>query len=236
MVFRRFKSLTAAFRAKAFGKKYHGRGSTWMYSSTDRGTLKRIMVFGDSNSFRPGGNKTCWPALLKDKDPSRFTVFNESCDGRTTRYDIGEFNGLSVLASKLTVHAPLDYVIVMLGTNDVKSKYGPPNATEIAHGVRLILDVINIQGGGAKVILVLPPPLGNVTSGELAGAQRRIPPVVAEYRLLATNCDVPMVDVNSIINSSTDLEPDKVHINPTGRQKVADATWASLQGLTAPVR
>ena len=235
MVFRRFKRLTAAFRAKASSKKYHGRGSTLTHSSTDRGTLKRIMVFGDSNSFRSGG-KTCWPALLKDKDPSRFTVFNESCDGRTTKHDIGEFNGLSVIASKLTVHAPLDYVIVMLGTNDVKSKYGPPNAAEIAYGVRLILDVINTQGGGAKVIFVLPPPLGNVTSGELAGAQRRIPPVVAEYRLLATDCDVPLVDVNAIVDSNTDLESDKVHLNPAGRQKVPDTIWASLQGLAEPFR
>ena len=236
MVFRRFKRLTAAFRTKASSKKYHGRGSTWTHSSTDRGTLKRIMVFGDSNSFRPGGNKTCWPALLKDKHPSRFTIFNESCDGRTIKHDIGEFNGLNVIASKLTVHAPLDYVIVMLGTNDVKSKYGPPNAAEIAYGVRLILDVINTQCGEAKAILVMPPPLGNVTSGELAGAQWRIPPVVAEFRLLAINSDVPLVDVNAVIDSNTDFEPDKVHLNLTGRQKVADTIWANLQGLTAPVR
>lgn len=235
MVFRRFKRLTVAFRAKASSKKYHGRGSTWTHSSTDRGTLKRIMVFGDSNSFRPGGNKTCWPALLRDKDPSRFTVFNESCDGRTTKHDIGEFNGLSVIASKLTVHAPLDYVILMLGTNDVKNKYGPQSATEIAYGMRLILDVINTQGGGAKAILVTPPPLGNVTSGELTGAPWRIPLVVDEYRSLATICDVPCIDANAIVDSNTDLESDKVHLNPAGRQKVADAIWASLQCLTEPL-
>jgi lysophospholipase L1-like esterase len=235
MVFLRFKKLIAALKAKASSGDYIRSSSARTYSSTDGSNPKRIMVFGDSNSFRPGGNKTCWPVLLKDKDPSRFTVFNESYDGRTTRYDIGEFNGLSVIASKLTVHAPLDYVIVMLGTNDVKSKYGPPSATEIAYGVRSILDVINTQGGGAKVILVMPPPLGNVTSGELTGAQRRIPLLVAEYRLLATNCNVPLVGVNAIIDSSTDLEPDKVHLNQMGRQKVADAVWTSLQGLTALV-
>ncbi|MBW2164941.1 MAG: hypothetical protein JRG74_02230 [Deltaproteobacteria bacterium] len=236
MVFRSFEKLIAALKTKASKGGYVRGSSTRTCFSTDRKNLKRIMVFGDSNSFRPGGNKTCWPALLKDKDPSRFTIFNESCDGRTIKHDIGEFNGLNVIASKLTVHAPLDYVIVMLGTNDVKSKYGPPNAAEIAYGVRLILDVINTQGGGAKVIFVLPPPLGNVTFGELAGAQRRIPPVVAEYRLLATDCDVPLVDVNAIVDSNTDLESDKVHLNPAGRQKVADAIWASLQCLAEPFR
>lgn len=236
MVFQHLKRLLVALKTKACSGGYSRSSSARFYSSIDGSNLKRIMVFGDSNSFRPNGDKTCWPTLLEDKAPSQFTVFNESCDGRTTKYDIGEFNGLSVISSKLTVHAPLDYVIVMLGTNDVKTKYGPPSATEIAYGLRLILDVINTQGSGAKAILAMPPPLGTVTSGELTGARWRIPPVVAEYRLLATNCDVPLVDVNAFIDSSTDLEPDKVHLNPTGRQKVADTIWASLQGLAEPVR
>lgn len=236
MVFLRFKKLIAALKAKASSGDYIRSSSARTYSSADGSNIKRIMVFGDSNSFRPNGDKTCWPALFEGKAPNHFTVLNESFDGRTTRYDIGEFNGLNVIASKLTTHAPLDYVIVMLGTNDVKTKYGPPSATEIAYGLRLILDVINTQGSGAKAILVMPPPLGTVTSGELAGARWRIPPVVAESRLLAINSDVPLVDVNAVIDSNTDFEPDKVHLNLTGRQKVADTIWASLQALTAPVR
>jgi lysophospholipase L1-like esterase len=167
--------------------------------------VKRIMVFGDSNSFHPNGGKTCWPALLVDKASGHFTIFNESCDSRTTKHDIGEFNGLNVIASKLTTHAPLDYLIVMLGTNDVKTKYRPPSATEIAYGLGLIFDVINTQGGGAKAILVTPLPLGNVTSGELASAQWRIPSLVAEYRLLATNRNVPLVGILSWIAIQTSI-------------------------------
>ena len=232
MVFRSFEKLIAALKTKASKGGYVRGSSTRTCSSTDRKNLKRIMVFGDSNSFRPGGNKTCWPALLKDKHPSRFTIFNESCDGRTIKHDIGEFNGLNVIASKLTVHAPLDYVIVMLGTNDVKSKYGPPNATEIAYGMRLILDVINTQGDGAKAILVMPPPLGNVTSGELTGAQWRIPLLVAEYRSLAMTRDIRLVDIHAILEINTDLESDMIHLNAVGRRKVANAVWANLQNMT----
>ncbi|MBE9516798.1 MAG: hypothetical protein IME93_07445 [Proteobacteria bacterium] len=236
MIFRRFKGLTAAPKTKACSRDYELTGSTWTYSPADIGRVKRIMVFGDSNASRPDGNRTCWPALIEDKGPLNINVFNESCDGRTTKYDIGERNGLSVIASKLTIHAPLDYVIVMLGTNDVKIRYGPPNAAEIANGIRQVIDFIDVHGGGAKPILLTPPPMGNVISGDLAGGQSRIPPVAAEFRLLAINSDVPLVDVNTAIDSDTDLEPDKVHLNLTGRQKVADTIWASLQGLTAPVR
>ena len=97
------------------------------------------MVFGDSNSFRPERGKTSWPKLLKDKDPLHLNVLNESCDGRTTRYDRGELNSLGVIGNKLTAHTPLDNVVVMLGTNDVKIKYGPPSPVEIAEGMMGII-------------------------------------------------------------------------------------------------
>ena len=88
------------------------------------------MVFGDSNAFRPGRSETSWPKLLEARDPRYLNIFNESCDGRTTRYDIGECNSINVIGKKLTSHSPLDYVVVMLGTNDVKNKYGPPSSAD----------------------------------------------------------------------------------------------------------
>jgi len=187
------------------------------------------MVFGDSNAFRPGHGKKSWPKLFEDKDSLHFTIFNESYDGRTTRYDSGECNGLSVIGKKLTGHSPLDYVIVMLGTNDVKNKYGPPSPAEIAEGMSRIFEIIENHGGAAKPILLTPPPLGNVISGELAGAQPRIPSVVNEYLLLAMNRDVRLIDIYSILETRTDLEPDMIHLSAAGRQKVANAVLSSLQ-------
>jgi hypothetical protein len=34
---------------------------------TDRTDIKRIMVYGDFNSFRPERGRTSWPKLLEDK-------------------------------------------------------------------------------------------------------------------------------------------------------------------------
>jgi lysophospholipase L1-like esterase len=188
------------------------------------------MVFGDSNSFRPEPGKTSWPKLLEDKDPLYLNIFNKSCDGRTTRYDIGERNSINVIGKKLTSHSPLDYVVVMLGTNDVKNKYGPPSPAEIAEGMRQLIKIIENHGGGAKPILLTPPPLGHVAFGELAGAQFRIPPVVDEYRQLAINRDIRLIDIHSILEISTDLEPDMVHLNAIGRRKIANAVWDSMKG------
>ena len=192
------------------------------------------MVFGDSNAYRPEGHKKSWPKLLEDKDPCYLHVFNESCDGRTTKYDMGECNGLSVIAERLMFHKPLDHVIVMLGTNDVKNKYGPPNPAEIAEGVHRIMEIIDRYGGDAEPVLLTPPPLGNVMSGELAGARLRIPPVVAEYRLLSMSSNIRLIDIHSVLNTGMDLDTDMIHLNAVGRRKVADAVWAGLQKMNPP--
>jgi lysophospholipase L1-like esterase len=219
--------LSAALKARV---SRHRKDSSVPAASllSDGEAPKRIMVFGDSNSFRPDGGHRCWPALLEDKAPPHLHIFNESCDGRTTRYDTAERNGLDAIRSKLTAHAPLDYVITMLGTNDLKGKYGPPSAADVADGMGRILDVIDAHSGGAEVILVTPPPLGNVTSGDLAGAGSRISAVAAEYRSLAMARDIRLIDIYAILNSSTDLGPDKIHLNARGRHKVADAVWTNL--------
>ncbi len=234
--FRLSQRLIATAKAKAFRRSSNDSVVAVTPFALSGGTPKRIVVFGDSNAFRPGGGRTCWPALLEDKDSDHLNVFNESCKGRTTQYDTGERNGLGVIRDKLAAYTPLDYVIVMLGTNDVKSQYGPPRAADIADGIDQILDFIDMQGNGIEPILMTPPPLGNVTSGELVGAQLRIPPVSVAYRLLAMKRDIRLVDIHVVLHSSTDLEPDKIHLNAAGRQKVTDAVWANLQDVTAPAR
>ena len=228
--FRYLKTLSAGFKTKTCGRKNGCGEPKWRVAYAARNNTQRIMVFGDSNAYRPGSNKKSWPKLLEAQDSIHLNVFNESCDGRTTRYDIGECNGLSVIAEKLTAHEPLDYVIVILGTNDVKNKYGPPSPAGIAEGMSRIIEIIENHGDGAKPILLTPPPLGNVTSGELTGAQSRIPPVIAEYRLMAMNRYIRLVDIYSIMDINTDLEPDMIHLNALGRQKIADAVFTNLQG------
>jgi lysophospholipase L1-like esterase len=229
MFLRYFKKLTLGVRAKNSGSNYGSIKFTWRITKTNRTNIKRIMVFGDSNSFRPEASQTSWPKLLENKDPLHLNVLNESCDGRTTRYDIGECNGLRVIGQKLTAHKPMDYVVVMLGTNDVKKKYGPPPVSEIVEGMHLLLDIIDNLGEGAEPILLTPPPLGNVTSGELAGAQLRIPPVVAEYRRLAINRGIRLIDIHSILEIVTDMEFDTIHLNVVGRKKIANALWDNLK-------
>ena len=126
---------------------------------------------------------------------------------------------------------PLEYVLVALGTNDVKDKYGPPGTTEVVAGIDKIIKNIETTNGGAKPILLTPPPLGNVICGDLAGAQGRIPSVAAEYRRLAVTQHIPIIDLHSTLDADVDLEPDCVHLNALGRRKVATIVCRNLQGV-----
>lgn len=228
--FQYLRRLASGIKAKDCGNSYRSVKFARRVAKTEQTDIQRILVFGDSNSILSEGSNGPWPKLLEDKDPLRYNIFNESCDGRTTRYDIGGRNGVSVISKKLAENAPLDYVLIMLGTNDVKRKYGPPSAAEIVDGMRNIIDLVETHGYGARPILLTPPPLGSEIIGELANAKHRISPVVDEYRLLVVNRNIRLIDVFSILEINTDFENDMVHLNAFGRQKIAEAVLSELQG------
>ena len=102
---------------------------------------KRIMVFGDSNSWGLAPVDTVVPVTRYSKDlrwvgamanqlGGGYEVVNESLSGRTAATDDPSFgisgagmNGLQCIPAALASHAPLDLVIIMLGTNDIKPNF-----------------------------------------------------------------------------------------------------------------
>ena len=191
----------------------------------------RLMIFGDSNAYRPENSKNSWPAMLQRKSGNTLRVINESCDGRTTQFDSGECNGLGVIENKLRNAKPLQYLLIALGTNDVKDQYGPPDAASVVEGLENIINTVHKVDASIIPILLTPPPLGHVTTGDLIGAGKRLPLLAAEYRRYAARHNIRLIDLCAAIDAKGDLEPDCVHLNPVGRKKVANIVWANLKGL-----
>ena len=89
---------------------------------------KRILCFGDSNTYGydPKGGRydedTRWTMRLQTQLGPEYTVIEEGFNGRTCVYDDpiegGYKSGAAYLPPCLMSHAPLDVVILMLGTND----------------------------------------------------------------------------------------------------------------------
>jgi lysophospholipase L1-like esterase len=192
---------------------------------------KRVMVFGDSNSCCADRKGLSWPAMMEDIASGCLNVINESYEGRTTQYDRGQRNGVKVIKAKLNSHRSLDFVVVMLGTNDLKTEYGPPSAMEITSGIGKIVDIISGYDGDITSVIVTPPPTGVLNSGRLVGAHNRIAEIVSEYKVLANSLKTPMLDLSDVINIKTDLVPDGIHINHLGRKKIAESVWNCMQKL-----
>ncbi|MEH7222981.1 GDSL-type esterase/lipase family protein [Bacillus sp. JJ1566] len=136
---------------------------------------KRIVCFGDSNTWGYNAEDLTrfseeirWTSLLQKHLGGDYQVIEEGLSGRTSVIDDPLFEGLNALTyihPCLMSHSPLDLVIIMLGTNDTKERFGL-TAFNIAQGITRLAHkasrtAAGINGGFPKVLVVAPPPIGN---------------------------------------------------------------------------
>ncbi len=129
-----------------------------------------------------------WPRVMEAALGDGYEVIEEGLNGRCTVWDTPIEQGrcgLDYLYPCLLSHAPVDLVIIMLGTNDLKRIYGV-TAAEIACGAARLVDVAKGTLAGPddtppRVLLVSPVPLGEITAqnemwgfGESRGESRRL--------------------------------------------------------------
>ena len=91
--------------------------------------MKRILCFGDSNTYgyRPDTGERYpedirWTGILKNRLRERgIEIIEEGLVGRTTVFEdslrMGR-RGIDYLVPLLESHAPIDKLVLMLGTND----------------------------------------------------------------------------------------------------------------------
>ena len=142
----------------------------------------RIVAYGDSITwgFVPNANPPStrfapedqWPGTLQKELGDNYQVIPEGLNGRTTdARDPGasisgaQLDGSAYLPACLNSHLPLDLVIIMLGTNDLKPVFNR-TPMRIAIGAAHLIDLVNTLNGGVgtnyknpKVLLICPPPL-----------------------------------------------------------------------------
>ncbi len=135
--------------------------------------MKTILAYGDSLTFGanpiPGGPRHAyddrWPTVLERVLAGEARVIAEGLGGRTTVHDDGwaaaDRNGARILPTLLESHSPLDLVVIMLGTNDLKPFHGR-TAQEAANGMRRLVQIVRghyVKPGDVapRIILVSPP-------------------------------------------------------------------------------
>ena len=110
---------------------------------------KHIVCFGDSNTHGYNGDTygrfdetERWTCLLQNLLGEDYLVIEEGLSGRTTVFDDPLHEGLSGLDSIhgcLLTHEPVDLLIIMLGTNDTKERFGV-SAQAIAIGLERLIN------------------------------------------------------------------------------------------------
>jgi lysophospholipase L1-like esterase len=105
-----------------------------------------------------------WPGVLRSELGEGYHVIEEGLGGRTTVWDdeIEEHrNGKTYLYPCIESHAPLDLVIIFLGTNDLKYRFHL-GAFDIAESVGKLVDIVRRSdagtGGRAPGVLVTVRP------------------------------------------------------------------------------
>ena len=138
----------------------------------------RILCFGDSLTwgFDPATRTRLpedvrWPGVLQSLLGEGYRVIEEAQSGRTIATEDpaeGEKNGLRYVIPCLESQSPLDLMIVMLGGNDLKRKFGYASI-DIAGEMQILLEKIQSynrfrMGDKMKVLLMAPPVIGEEVS------------------------------------------------------------------------
>jgi lysophospholipase L1-like esterase len=196
--------------------------------------MTTILCFGDSLTWgynpRDGSRypfEQRWPGVLQAELGARVRVIEEALSGRTAVTDswvLPNRDGRAMLAPLLESHAPLDWVVVMLGTNDVGPTYKLTPA-EVAFGCATLLwTVLKSQagpGGAApKTLLIAPPALGKL-SGLMAlfyaGAEDASRQLGGAYATVAQACGSRFLDASKVAAASV---ADGVHLDPEDQRKL----------------
>ncbi len=207
--------------------------------------MKSILCYGDSitwgynpkdaTRFPPDQR---WPGILQEELGAQTRVIEEALNSRTVATDDfvrASRNGLAMLPPLLEFHAPLDVVVVMLGTNDCAPCYGL-TAGEITFGCAGLIRAVkaSLVGPGAsqpKTVLVAPPLLGSLSpemelfygGGETVSRQ-----LADAYRIVAQSLDCMFLDV-ALVTEASDI--DGVHLDPPQQRKLALAVKEVVEPL-----
>jgi lysophospholipase L1-like esterase len=200
---------------------------------------KTILAFGDSLTYgadaETGGRhrfEDRWPSVLAAGLEGSARVIAEGLGGRTTMFDdhgaAADRNGVRILPTLLGSHYPLDLVIIMLGTNDLKP-HVCGTVLGAGAGIERLVEIIRIYpyGRGAatpQVLIVAPPLFGQTVGGDwqpsggrsIAESQKLAP----RYRAAAAYCGCAFFDAAEVATAST---VDGVHLDAANTRAIGQA-------------
>ena len=213
---------------------------------------KHILCLGDSNTHgycadptdcADGGirfnEEERWTCLLQKALGSDYLVTEEGLSGRTTVFPDPlheSMDALSVVYSLLKSHEFIDLLVIMLGTNDTKERFGV-NAPCIALGMeRLVRKAMSVDCWGPNkpnILIVAPPPIGDgMEQSEVCacmgnGCAEKSRGLAKEYERTANLLGVHFMDAAGCEFNQIDY----MHLTRQGHRQLADRFIARIPSL-----
>ena len=184
--------------------------------------MKTILCYGDSNTwgYNPKGGRydhtIRWPRVMAASLGNSYWVVEEGLNGRTTcREDPieGDRNGLRQLIPIIRSHRPLDLIIIMLGTNDLKYRFNQ-SPFEVSQGALLVAKAALGSGcgpedGQPKVLLVCPAPFVkseafmHIFASDAVEISQKLAP---HYQVCAKECGAEFFDAGSVVRACSPVD------------------------------
>lgn len=216
--------------------------------------MKTVLCFGDSNTwgFIPESITAAYPArhphdvrwtgVLARELGAGFRVIEEGQNGRTTVHDdpfAAVRNGKAVLPALLESHKPLDLVVLMLGTNDLKSVFGV-SPGEIAMGVKVLAQMILSSDAGRaakppKLLILCPPAIGQQNhlpdiAAKFPNAFKDSRELPRHYEALAAALHCPFLNTQTLITAGSD----GIHLDASAHATLGKAVATVVKSILPP--
>ena len=205
---------------------------------------KHILCIGDSNTHgycaepfdcADGGDRfneeERWTCLLGNHLGSNYLVLEEGLGGRTSVFQDPLTEGmccLDVLFPIMMSHKPLDLLIIMLGTNDTKERFGVTSEC-ISVGIERLINkakTIDAWKDNRPNILLIAPPhiLEEMCSGPFygimgAGCVEKSRELAFFYKAVADRTGCHFLDAEDIAEFNL---TDGMHLTRKGHAALAD--------------
>ncbi|MFD1744431.1 SGNH/GDSL hydrolase family protein [Rhizobium helianthi] len=198
--------------------------------------MRSVLAYGDSLTWgydpdRLGRHayEDRWTSVLQKSLGHGVRVIAEGLNGRTTAYDdhLGDCdrNGARLLPSVLATHKPIDLVIIMLGTNDLKQGIAG-SAILATNGMKRLVDLVRHHVWGfdydaPDILLVSPPKICETANSAFAAMFRdsleESAMLATLYRDLADEVGCGFFDAGSVAQTTP---VDGIHLDADNTRSI----------------
>lgn len=206
--------------------------------------MKQVLCFGDSNTWGYDGESRTrlpwgvrWTSLLQEKlENQDVRVIEEGLCGRTTIFEDplrDGRKGTALFPTILETHAPVDCIVLMLGTNDCKTIFGA-SAEVIGKGIVRLLEQAKSYAPQAKILLISPIYLGEQVWKEGYDEEFSQNSVNISKELGAVYAKIAQDYKINFLQAAKHVQccdADQEHLNKKGHKIFADVVYQSVSAM-----